>query len=85
MEETRKVLLHSAGGSRMASPVEGHRSVSERVNLNVAAKLEEAAIGTIEGGVMTKDLVPYADPPPEKVATTEEFLDAITENLDRLL
>ena len=50
-----------------------------------ARKLEEAAIGSIEGGVMTKDLVPYADPPPEKVATTEEFLDAITENLDRLL
>ena len=48
-------------------------------------KLEEAAIGSIEGGVMTKDLVPYADPPPEKAATTEEFLDAITENLDRLL
>lgn len=50
-----------------------------------AEKLEKAAIGTIEGGVMTKDLVPYADPPPEKVAHTEEFLDAIAENLERLL
>jgi len=50
-----------------------------------AEKLEQAAIGTIEGGVMTKDLVPYADPPPERYAYTEEFLDAIVENLDRLL
>lgn len=48
-----------------------------------AAKVEEAAIGTVESGVMTKDLVPYADPPPEKVAFTEEFLEAIAANLEK--
>lgn len=50
-----------------------------------ATKVEAAAIGTIESGVMTKDLVPYADPPPERFAYTEEFLDAIAENLEKSL
>ncbi len=50
-----------------------------------AAKVEQAAIGTIESGVMTKDLVPYADPPPERFAYTEEFLEAIAANLEKSL
>ncbi|HOX42449.1 MAG TPA: NADP-dependent isocitrate dehydrogenase [Myxococcota bacterium] len=50
-----------------------------------AELLEKAAIGTIEGGVMTKDLIPFADPKPEKFVYTEEFLDAIKKNLDKLL
>ena len=50
-----------------------------------AAKVEQAAIGTVESGVMTKDLVPYADPPPERFAYTEEFLEAIAANLEKSL
>ncbi|MDY0001419.1 MAG: NADP-dependent isocitrate dehydrogenase [Polyangia bacterium] len=50
-----------------------------------ASKLEEAAAETIESGVMTKDLVPYADPAPEKHVLTEEFIDAIRKNLEKKL
>ncbi len=48
-----------------------------------ARRLEAAAIETIESGVMTKDLVPFADPKPTKHVLTEEFIDAIKANLEK--
>ena len=48
-----------------------------------ARRLEAAAIDTIERGIMTKDLIPFADPQPEKHVLTEEFIDAIRANLDK--
>ena len=51
-----------------------------------AAKLEQAAIATIESGVMTKDLsVLWEGAVPARTVTTGEFLTAIRENLEKLL
>ncbi len=46
-----------------------------------ARKLEDAVIRTVEGGIMTKDLMLIAEPKAEKYAFTEEFLDCVAENL----
>jgi isocitrate dehydrogenase len=49
-------------------------------------KLEEAAIETVESGIMTADLIKVANPSPEnKQVFTEEFLDAIAERLQKKL
>ncbi|MGM9607234.1 MAG: NADP-dependent isocitrate dehydrogenase [Oscillospiraceae bacterium] len=54
--------------------------------VSFAAKLEQAAIATIEGGVMTKDLSAlWEGEAPAKTVTTGEFLTAIRENLEKLL
>jgi isocitrate dehydrogenase len=50
-----------------------------------AERLEEAAIATIESGVMTKDLVSFADPKPERFAYTDEFIEAVSRKLEELL
>ncbi len=50
-----------------------------------ANNLEQATKQTIESGIMTGDLARLSDPPAKKVTTTEEFLDAIKENLESLL
>lgn len=52
-----------------------------------AKKLEKATIATIEDGVMTKDLANITTFPAEKVtrATSEEFIAAIKERLEKLL
>ncbi|MFO7870140.1 MAG: NADP-dependent isocitrate dehydrogenase [Kiritimatiellia bacterium] len=42
-----------------------------------ADRLEKAVLDTIEGGVMTGDLVRLADPKPENAASTGEFIDAV--------
>jgi hypothetical protein len=48
--------------------------------------LERATKETIEvDGVMTGDLANISDPPAKKVATTDEFIDAIGERLERLV
>ena len=46
-----------------------------------AEKLEKVTIQTIEEGVMTKDLALLSDPKAVKVASTEEFLDAIAQRM----
>jgi isocitrate dehydrogenase len=46
-----------------------------------ARRLEEVVIGTVEGGVMTKDLASIAEPRPAKYAMTEEFLDQVAKRL----
>lgn len=40
-------------------------------------KLEETVIKTVEGGIMTKDLMLIASPAVSKYARTEEFIDAV--------
>lgn len=43
--------------------------------------LEKAVIQTVESGIMTKDLMLIASPPVAKYAATEEFIDAVADNL----
>jgi len=45
--------------------------------VRAAEDLEKAVIKTVEGGIMTKDLVPLSDPPVSKYASTEEFIEAV--------
>lgn len=47
-----------------------------------ADKLEAAARETVEGGIMTGDLLPLADPnPANRKVNTEEFIEAIAQRL----
>jgi isocitrate dehydrogenase len=51
-----------------------------------ADKLEQATKETIEiDGIMTGDLARISEPPAKKVATTEEFLDAVGKRLKKLM
>jgi len=51
-----------------------------------ADKLEEAAISTVESGIMTGDILLVADPNQNnKKVHTEAFIDAIAENLQNAL
>jgi isocitrate dehydrogenase len=51
-----------------------------------AKKLEEASIETVEGGIMTGDLMKVATPNPKnKQVYTEEFIDAIADRLNKKL
>jgi isocitrate dehydrogenase len=54
--------------------------------VDFAHKLEQAAVETIENGVMTGDLLRVATPSPKnKQVYTEEFIDAIAEHLRKKL
>jgi len=68
------------GGLKKRADLDGTPEVGE-----FARKLERAAIETIESGVMTKDLIPFADPRPATHVMTEEFIDAVRANLDQKL
>jgi len=46
-----------------------------------AKALEESVIETIEGGIATKDLASISQPPIQRPATTEGFINAIAERL----
>ena len=51
-----------------------------------AQKLEEAALETVESGIMTKDLMLVATPDPKnKEVYTEEFIAEIAKRLNRKL
>ena len=51
-----------------------------------AERLEQAAIETVESGIMTGDLLLFAEKnPANQKVNTETFIDAITANLDRKL
>ncbi len=51
-----------------------------------AQKLEQAALGTVENGIMTGDLLEVADENPNnKKVNTEDFMDHIKQNLDKKL
>ena len=49
-----------------------------------AHKLEQTIIDTVEGGIMTKDLMLIAEPCVAKYALTEEFIDAVAERLTKV-
>jgi isocitrate dehydrogenase len=49
-----------------------------------ARKLEQTIIDTVEGGIMTKDLMLIAEPCVAKYALTEEFIDAVAERLTKV-
>ncbi len=49
--------------------------------VNFARTLEQTVIATIEGGIMTKDLISIAQPKVTKHALTEEFIDAVVDRL----
>lgn len=51
--------------------------------IRMAEYIERSVIETVESGIMTKDLVPLANPPVMKYALTEEFIDTIAERLRR--
>ena len=46
-----------------------------------ADKLEAAAVKTIEDGIMTGDLAKLAEPPAQKIASTEAFTDEVARRL----
>jgi isocitrate dehydrogenase len=50
-----------------------------------ARTLETCVIETVEGGVMTKDLMLIAEPKVEKYALTEEFINAVAERLRKMI
>lgn len=50
-----------------------------------AKKLEDSVIETVQKGIMTKDLMLIADPPAERYALTEEFIDAVADTLRKYL
>ncbi|MDT5252851.1 MAG: isocitrate dehydrogenase, partial [Mycobacterium sp.] len=52
--------------------------------IDFAEKLEEVVVTTVEDGQMTKDLALLIGPD-ERWQTSEEFLDAIADNLDKAL
>jgi isocitrate dehydrogenase len=50
-----------------------------------AERLEQAAIETVESGIMTGDLLLVAEKnPAHRKVNTETFIDAIAANLDRM-
>ncbi|MBN1473574.1 MAG: NADP-dependent isocitrate dehydrogenase [Syntrophaceae bacterium] len=54
--------------------------------INFADKLEKAALGTVEGGTMTGDLLALADKKSSnKKVNTQGFIDTIAENLSKKL
>lgn len=54
--------------------------------MEFAKKLEEAALETVESGVMTGDLMLVATPNPRnKQVTTEEFIAEVANNLQKKL
>ena len=51
-----------------------------------ARKIEDAALETVESGIMTGDLMLVADPDPHnRKVNTEKFIDHIQENLEKKL
>jgi isocitrate dehydrogenase len=52
--------------------------------VDFATHLEQAAVETVENGIMTADLIRVADPSPkDKQVYTAEFIDAIAEHLKK--
>jgi isocitrate dehydrogenase len=53
--------------------------------MGFAEKLEQAVIGCIESGIMTKDLTRLVEPPIEKFETTEGFIGQVKKRLEKTL
>jgi len=70
-----------SGGLRKRGELDGTDEVVDFAN-----KLEEAAIETVESGVMTGELFSVAETSPNhKRVNTREFIDAVAERLQRRL
>jgi isocitrate dehydrogenase len=50
-----------------------------------ADKLDAAALGTIENGIMSGDLAKLAEPPAKRVVSTEEFIEEVKRWLEESL
>ncbi|KUG22501.1 isocitrate dehydrogenase [hydrocarbon metagenome] len=69
------------GGLRKRGEIDGTPEV-----INFADKLEEAALATVEGGIMTGDLLALAEnKPSNKKVNTEDFINAIAATLQKKL
>ena len=69
------------GGLRKRGELDGTPDV-----VKFAAQVEEAALETVEGGIMTGDLLLLAEKKPSnKKVNTEGFIDAIAETLKKKL
>ena len=69
------------GGLRKRGELDGTPDV-----VSFADQVEKAALETVEGGVMTGDLLLLAEKKPSnRKVNTEEFLDAIAETLKKIL
>ncbi len=66
------------GGIRKRGELDGTPAV-----VAFAEKVEQAAIGCIESGIVTKDLLPLMDPKPAGHQSTEGFIDAVAARLKR--
>jgi isocitrate dehydrogenase len=53
--------------------------------INFAHTLEKAVVETVEGGIVTKDLMLIAEPKVAQYALTEEFIDAVAERLRKTI
>lgn len=70
-----------SGGLRKRGEMDGTPEV-----IKFADKLEEAAIATVEGGIMTGDLLALAEKKPSnKKVNTEDFINAIAATLGKKL
>jgi len=70
-----------SGGLRKRGEIDGTPEIA-----GFAEKLEKAAIGTVESGIMTGDLLAIAEPNPRnRKANTEAFIDAIADRLQESL
>ena len=70
-----------SGGLRKRGEMDGTPEV-----IKFADKLEEAAIATVEGGIMTGDLLALAEnKPSNKKVNTEDFINAIAATLQKNL
>jgi len=69
------------GGLKKRGELDGTPAV-----VTFAQKIEEAVIKTIEGGIMTGDLLRLADPDPKnRKVNTEDFIDQIREALEGMM
>jgi len=68
------------GGIRKRGELDGTPDVCRFADL-----LEKAVIDTIESGIVTKDLMGLLDPPGKEFKSSEDFLEHIKKDLDRLL
>ncbi len=70
-----------SGGLRKRGEIDGTPEV-----IKFADKLEEAALATVEGGIMTGDLLALAEnKPSNKKVNTEDFINAIAATLQKKL
>jgi isocitrate dehydrogenase len=68
------------GGLRQRGRLDGNAGLED-----FAVALERACVETIESGAMTGDLSRLADPKPERILDSWQFMDALAASLERIL